>query len=72
MRDYEVIFDAVNEEFSNDMFGEYSNSVTREEFQQRLTSDGWKYFDLKNLNELFSIKCREKMRDGELLVNKIL
>ena len=56
MNDYEVVFDAVAEEFSNDMFGPFSNSVTRPVFQRQLMSDGWKYFDLNNLNELFSIK----------------
>ena len=55
MNNYEEVFDAVIEDFNNSMFGFYSNSVTRKEFQQNLMSDGWKYFDLKNLNELFSI-----------------
>ena len=55
MNNYEEVFDAVIEDFNNSMFGPYSNSVTRKEFQQNLMSDGWKYFDLKNLNELFSI-----------------
>ena len=41
------------------MFGYYSNSVTRDEFQQKLSQDGWKYFDLNNLNTLFSIKYAE-------------
>ena len=56
MNDYEVVFDSVIEDFNNSMFGEYANSVKREVFQLNLMSEGWKYFDLRNLNELFSIK----------------
>lgn len=29
-------------------------------------SDGWKYFNLKNLNELFSIKYDELVKSGEI------
>ena len=54
------------EDFNNSMFGLYSNSVTREVFQRQLMSDGWKYFDLKNLNELFAIKYQEKLAEGEI------
>ena len=53
---YEVVFDAVIEDFNNSMFGLYSNSVNKDTFQFKLRLDGWKYFDLHNLNELFSIK----------------
>ena len=56
MDEYEKVFDTVAErDFNNDMFGEYANSVSHSFFQRQLTSDGWKYFDLKNLNELFEI-----------------
>ena len=34
MNQYEVVFDAVIEDFNNSMFGLYSNSVTREVFQK--------------------------------------
>ena len=53
---YEEVFDAVFEDFTNSMFGLYSNSVNKDTFQFKLRMDGWKYFDLHNLNELFSIK----------------
>ena len=56
MDHYEGVFDAVISDFNDSMFGFYSNSVNRKTFQQHLMSDGWKYFDLNNLNELFSIK----------------
>lgn len=32
MEDYEMVFDAVNDEFNNEMFGLYSNSVERDVF----------------------------------------
>ena len=53
------MFDVVAADFNNSMFGLYSNSVTRDEFQRKLSQDGWKYFDLNNLNTLFSIKYAE-------------
>ena len=59
MNDYEDVFDAVATDFNDSMFGLYSNSVTREVFNRNLMQDGWKYFDLHNLNELFSIKYEE-------------
>ena len=52
-------------DFNNDMFGEYANSVSHSFFQRQLTSDGWKYFDLKNLNELFEIRYIELIKAGE-------
>jgi len=30
-------------------------------FQLNLVQDGWKYFELENLNELFSLKYEEKV-----------
>ena len=67
MDEYEKVFDTVAErDFNNDMFGEYANSVSHSFFQRQLTSDGWKYFDLKNLNELFEIRYIELIKAGEL------
>ena len=43
------------EDFFDNIFGEYANRTSREQFIQNLAYHGWKYFDLKNLNELFSI-----------------
>ena len=34
--------------------------------------DGWKYFDLRNLNELFSIKYEEAVKNGDMDEQKIL
>ena len=56
---HEQVFDMVSEDFNNSMFGQYSNSVSRAQFELQLMSDGWKYFDLNNLNMLFSIKDKE-------------
>ena len=58
---YERVFDAVIDDFNNSMFGPFANSVTRKVFQQNLMKDGWKYFELNNLNELFSMKYAEKV-----------
>lgn len=56
MSEYEVVYQSIIDSFNIDMFGHFSNSVTREQFAHQLASDGWKYFDRKNLNELFYIK----------------
>jgi len=40
------------------MFGAYANSVTKEKFKYNLAGEGWKYFELNNLNELFSMKYK--------------
>ena len=66
MNSYEKVFDSVVEEFNNSMFGEYSNSITRDQFQINLMQEGWKYFDLGNLNELFSIKYNQ-LRDSGVI-----
>lgn len=63
---YETVYDAIIEEFTNDVFGLYSNSVESEDFVQSLTTEGWKYFDLKNLNELFALKYHEKIESGSI------
>ena len=64
MLDYEMVFDAVIEEFKNEMFGIYANSATREIFQSNLTQEGWKYFDFQNLNEFFAIKYNQLVGEG--------
>ena len=50
------MFEQVLEEFKFDIFGEYANSCSIEEWEFRLAQSGWKYFDKKNLNELFFTK----------------
>ncbi len=66
MDEYEIVFDAVIEDFLNSMFGVYANSVTREDFKGKLMSDGWKYFDLNNLNQLFSIEYEKLVKAKKL------
>lgn len=66
MDSYEKVFDAVIEDFNNSMFGLYANSVTRETFKDQLMSDGWKYFSLTNLNELFSLMYDKLVKENLL------
>lgn len=61
---YEVVYESLIENFDIDMFGEYSNSAPRSHFQLQLTLEGWKYFDLVNLNAFFSIKYQEQLDRG--------
>lgn len=34
------------EEFEDEVFGEYANKTSYEEFEQNLAQNGWKYFNL--------------------------
>ena len=66
MNTYEVVFDAVIEEFNNDMFGPYANSVDSKSFIRCLGQYGWKYFDKATLNEMFAVHYRNKLETGEI------
>ena len=66
MSEYEVVYQSIIDNFTLDMFGEFSNSVSREDFRESLATDGWKYFDRKNLNELFSIKYQVALENGTM------
>ena len=52
---YKPTIDAIMEDFQDNIFGTYSNKRSKESFVEALAFHGWKYFDLKNLNELFSM-----------------
>ena len=43
----------MTDDFFDNMFIEFVSQSTREEFISNLAANGWKYFDLANLNELF-------------------
>ena len=72
MLDYEMVFDAVIDEFKDEMFGIYSNSATRDVFQSNLTKEGWKYFDFQNLNEFFAIKYSTLVAKGKMDEQKLM
>ena len=44
---YEIVFESLVEEFIEDMFGPYANSISREAFQVSLAINGWKFFEKK-------------------------
>ena len=52
-------FDEVYEYFIDDLFGEYSNRISREGFIRNLSQQGWKYFNLYSLNSIFVSKFNE-------------
>ena len=52
---YQPTFDGMIEDFNDEIFGEYTNRISKDEFIGNLTSQGWKYFSFNNLKELFSI-----------------
>ena len=66
MNTYEVVFDSVIEEFNNDMFGPFANSIDSKSFIQSLEWNGWKYFDKATLNEMFAVHYRNKLETGEI------
>lgn len=60
LKKYEPTYEGIVDHFVDSVFGEFYNRRSREDFIDRLTMDGWKYFSIKNLNELFTIfleKC---------------
>lgn len=59
IRKYKPTFDGMVDQFLDSVFGEAHNRRSREDFIERLSSDSWKYFDIKNLNEMFTI-CLDK------------
>jgi len=52
---YGPTFDGMMEDFECTVFGTHYNRRNKEQFIEMLATDGWKYFTIKNLNELFSI-----------------
>ena len=43
------------EDFEDTVFGTHYNRRNRETFVEMLAHEGWKYFQVKNLNELFAL-----------------
>ena len=56
---YNATFEGILEEFEDEIFGEYNNSIAKDDLEKRIGHIGWKYFSLKNLNELFAIKLEK-------------
>lgn len=54
------------EQFCLDTFGDYSNAICSQSFLRSITQNGWKYFDLRNLNEFFAVKYKEMIENGEI------
>ena len=68
--EYRDVFDEVLNQFIVDMFGEFSSSVHNDEFIAKLRADGWKYFDRRNLNQLFFEKLKEFWDNDKLVYLK--
>ena len=54
---YKVTLELIKESFEVDVFGELYNRRPRATFIDKLMQNGWKYFCVKNLNELFAMIC---------------
>lgn len=50
---YEPTVKTMVEEFQDNMFGTHYNRRNKETFIEMLGQEGWKYFSIPNLNELF-------------------
>ena len=46
-------------DFEDEIFGEFSNRIKIEELDKQMAHIGWKYFSLRDLNELFATKVEE-------------
>ena len=66
MYSYESVYDAIIDAFINDVYGLYSNSISSGDFKDCLIADGWKYFDIKNLNHFFYVKYHDKIEEGSI------
>ena len=67
IREYKMAFKQVYAEFNQDIFGDYANSCSQEDFIRRLKVCGWKYFDIRNLNELFFVRCESLWKQHKML-----
>ena len=56
---YKPTLKRIYKDFDQAVFGQLYNRRPRATFIEMLSHDGWKYFSLKNLNELFALKCSE-------------
>ena len=55
IKKYKPTLDAMLDEFEESIFGIHFNRRNRDTFIETLGCNGWKYFEIKDLNELFSI-----------------
>ena len=69
---YKPTLKGIFERFEDDVFGTHYNRRNRETFIDKLTQEGWKYFLVKNLNELFAITFKELGMDEDYDENIIL
>ena len=53
VKKYEPTMDAMLDDFQDNMFGTHYNRRYKETFIEMLGAEGWKYFTVPNLNELF-------------------
>ena len=52
---YQPTLLGILEDFEDSVFGVFYNRRPRETFVELMAYEGWKYFQLKNLNELFAL-----------------
>lgn len=52
---YLPTYTGMKEDFFDNVFGHFSNKITREDFINNLTVEGWKYFNSENLKEIFTV-----------------
>ena len=56
---YGPTYDGMIEDFNDEVFGEYVSRISKNEFISNLANQGWKYFNMANLKELFSISAQK-------------
>ena len=55
IKKYAPTYEGMMEDFYDSVFGEVASRLPRASFVDNLSTHGWKYFDMVNLNELFVI-----------------
>ena len=56
---YSPTYDGMIEDFNDEVFGEYASRISKNEFISNLANQAWKYFNMTNLKELFSISAQK-------------
>ena len=62
---YKPTLEGIFEDFEDSVFGVFYNRRPRETFVEMLAVEGWKYFQVKNLNELFALMLQRHGIDEE-------
>ena len=59
IHNHKIIYESIYNSFCDSVFGEFANKVKREVFKENLADEGWKYFNSKSLNDIFTEEAKK-------------